>query len=327
MSSDRKQRITSIFHSAIEREGTERRAFLDGACANDEELRREVESLIRSHENADSLMNAPAYERDASLLNDIAQLDQGSFIGRTLGHYRIVRRLGGGGMGEVYLAEDTQLGRRVAVKILPARLTADSSLVARFRQEARAASALNHTNIVTIYEVGEAEGTHFIATEYVDGVTLRERMSRAPLTVAEALDIAAQIAAALSKAHSAGVVHRDIKPENVMLAEEGHAKVLDFGIAKLVEQTRDSATEAPTALKVETSPGSVMGTAHYMSPEQTRALRDVDARTDVWSLGVVVYEMLAGRLPFEGETPSDVMAAILNKEPVLGFLVHVPYGC
>ena len=324
MSSDRKQQITGIFHSAIEREGTERRAFIDGACANDEELRSEVESLIRSHENAGSLMNAPAYERDAGLLD---QMDQGSFIGRTLGHYRIVRRLGGGGMGEVFLAEDTQLGRRVAVKILPHRLTADSTLVARFRQEARAASALNHTNIVTIYEVGESGGTHFIATEYVEGVTLRERMSRTALTVGEVLDVATQIAAALSKAHNAGVVHRDIKPENVMLDEEGHAKVLDFGIAKLVEQTRDSATEAPTALKVETSPGSVMGTAHYMSPEQTRALRDVDARTDVWSLGVVVYEMLAGRLPFEGETPSDVMAAILNKEPVLGFLVHVPYGC
>ena len=311
--SDRKQRITSIFHSAIEREGTERRAFLDGACANDEELRREVESLIRSHENAGSLMDAPAYERDAGLLDEI---DQGSFVGRTLGHYRIVRRLGGGGMGEVFLAEDTQLGRRVAVKILPQRLTADSSLVARFRQEARAASALNHANIVTIYEVGESEGTHFIATEYVEGATLRERMSRTPLTVGEALDIAAQVAAALSKAHGAGVVHRDIKPENVMVDEEGHAKVLDFGIAKLIEQTRESATEAPTALKVETSPGAVMGTAHYMSPEQTRALRDIDARTDVWSLGVVLYEMLAGGLPFEGETPSDVMVAILNKEPL-----------
>jgi eukaryotic-like serine/threonine-protein kinase len=313
MNSGREQRITSIFHLAIEREGTERRAFLDGACANDAELRREVESLIRSHEQAGSLMNAPAYERDASLVDE---MDQGNFIGRTVGHYRIVRRLGGGGMGEVFLAEDTQLGRRVALKILPHRLTADSSLVARFRQEARAASALNHANIVTIYEVGESDGTHFIATEYVEGDTLRERMSRMPLTVGAALDIASQVAAALSKAHGAGVVHRDIKPENVMLNEEGHAKVLDFGIAKLVEQTRESATEAPTALKVETSPGAVMGTAHYMSPEQTRALRDIDARTDVWSLGVVLYEMLAGRLPFEGETPSDVMAAILNKEPL-----------
>jgi serine/threonine protein kinase/Tol biopolymer transport system component len=313
MSSEREQRITSIFHSAIEREGTERRAFLDGACGNDAELRREVESLIRSHEQAGSLMDAPAYERDASL---VGEMDQGNFVGRTLAHYRIVRRLGGGGMGEVFLAEDTQLGRRVAVKILPHRLTSDPSLVARFRQEARAASALNHANIVTIYEVGESEGTHFIATEYVEGVTLREHMSRSPLTVGEVLDIAAQIAAALSKAHGAGVVHRDIKPENVMVDDENHAKVLDFGIAKLVEQSTESANEAPTALKVETRPGAVMGTAHYMSPEQARALRDVDARTDVWSLGVVLYEMLAGRLPFEGETPSDVMVAILNKAPV-----------
>jgi serine/threonine protein kinase/Tol biopolymer transport system component len=312
MSSDREQQITSIFHSAIERERAERRAFLDGACANDEELRREVESLIASHEQAGSLMDMPAYERDARLVDE---MDHGNFVGTTLGRYRIVRQLGAGGMGEVYLAEDMQLGRRVAVKVLPRRLTTDSSLVARFRQEARAASTLNHPNIVTIYEVGESEGTHFIATEYVEGATLRERMSRSVISIGEALDISSQVAEALAKAHGAGVVHRDVKPENVMLDEDGHAKVLDFGIAKLVEQSRAGATEAPTFLKVQTSPGAVMGTAHYMSPEQTRALRDIDARTDVWSLGVVLYEMLAGRLPFEGDTPTDVTSSILNREP------------
>jgi eukaryotic-like serine/threonine-protein kinase len=308
---EREERITTIFHSALEREGAERRAFLDGACAGDEELRREIESLIRSHEEAVSLIESPANERRA----EPPEEDHGNLVGRTLGHYRIARRLGGGGMGEVFLAEDTRLGRRVAIKILPKRLTADSSLVARFRQEARAASTLNHPNIVTIYEVGEADGIHFIATEFVEGETLREHIVLKQLTITEAIDIATQVSSALSKAHQGGVVHRDVKPENIMLDGDGQAKVLDFGIAKLTEQARSITTEAPTVMKVETSPGAVMGTAHYMSPEQARGLRDVDARTDVWSVGVVLYEMLAGRQPFEGASATDVMSAILNREP------------
>jgi eukaryotic-like serine/threonine-protein kinase len=309
---EREQRLTKIFHSALEREGVERRAFLDGACAGDEELRREVESLIRSHEQSGSLMNAAGHQRNADLLEEAGP---GEFVGFTLGHYRIVRRLGSGGMGEVYLAEDTRLGRRVAIKILPRRLITDASLVARFRQEARAASTLNHPNIVTIYEFGEADGIHFIATEFVEGPNLREHIVLQQLTVSEALDIATQVTAALAKAHQGGVVHRDVKPENIMLDTDGHAKVLDFGIAKLMEQARSITTEAPTMMKVETSPGAVMGTAHYMSPEQARGLRDVDARTDVWSVGVVLYEMLTGRQPFEGASATDVMSAILNKEP------------
>jgi eukaryotic-like serine/threonine-protein kinase len=311
MNSDRRKQITSIFHSAIEREGTERRAFLDGACGGDDALRRKVESLISSHENAGSLLDAPAYERGAELL---AGEHQAELPGSKLGRYRIVRLVGAGGMGEVYLAEDTQLGRNLALKLLSRRLTEDPTLVARFRQEARAASTLNHPNIVTIYEVGEFEGTHFIATEFVEGVTLREVIARTPLEISRALDIAMQVASALSKAHGAGVVHRDIKPENVMVDAEGHAKVLDFGIAKLTEQPRADGLEAPTILRVETSPGAVVGTAHYMSPEQARGL-GVDSRTDIFSLGVVLYEMLAGRRPFEGETSTDVMASIINKEP------------
>jgi serine/threonine protein kinase/Tol biopolymer transport system component len=311
MNSDRQRQITSIFHSAIEREGTERRAFLDGACGDDDALRREVESLINSHQNAGSLLDAPAYERGAELLAGEHQAD---LAGTKLGRYRIVRLLGAGGMGEVYFAEDTQLGRNLALKLLSRRLTEDPTLVARFRQEARAASTLNHPNIVTIYEVGEFEGTHFIATEFVEGVTLREVIARHPLEISVALDIAMQVASALSKAHGAGVVHRDIKPENVMVDAEGHAKVLDFGIAKLTEQSSTAGQEAPTILRVETSPGAVVGTAHYMSPEQARGL-GVDSRTDIFSLGVLLYEMLAGRQPFEGETSTDVMAAIIKKEP------------
>ena len=312
MKPERNRQIDEVFQAALARDAAARPVFLDEACAGDPVLRGHVEALLASDESAGSFIEQPAYERGAELLRDWTD---GDFVGRTLSHYRLVRQLGAGGMGVVYLAEDTQLGRRAAVKILPRHLADDASLVSRFRQEARAASALNHPNIVTIYEVGEAEGTHFIATELVEGATLRERMARAPVTVGEAVDIALQVAAALWKAHAAGVVHRDVKPENVMLNEDGHAKVLDFGIAKLVEHARASATEAPTVLKVQTSPGAVMGTAHYMSPEQARALIDVDARTDIFSLGVVLYEMLAGRQPFEGETATDVMASILTNEP------------
>ena len=313
MSSDREQRITSIFHSAIERDGTERRAFLDGACANDAELRREVESLIDAHEQAGSLLNAPAYERGAGL---IESEHGGSLVGRSLGQFRLISLLGAGGMGAVYLAEDTRLGRRAAIKVLPPSFTKNQAQVGRFQQEARVASALNHPNIITVYDINEADGTRYIATEYIEGETLRARIARGAFSLHDALDIAVQIAGALSAAHGAGVVHRDIKPENVMLRPDGYAKVLDFGIAKLTElqsgQSPDA--EAPTRALVKTGQGVVMGTAHYMSPEQARG-HQVDARTDIWSLGVVLYEMATGRVPFEGETPSDCIASILKTDP------------
>jgi len=230
----------------------------------------------------------------------------------TISHYRIIRRLDRGGMGEVYLAEDTRLGRPLALKLLLAEYTRDAARLRRFEQEARAASALNHPNILTIYEVGEAGERHYIATEYVEGETLRRKIKRAPLSVGEAADIAAQAAEALSAAHAAGIVHRDIKPENVMLRPDGYVKVLDFGLAKLVER-RGADGEAETQM-AETNPGAVMGTTWYMSPEQARGLQ-VDARTDVWSLGVVLYEMLAGRPPFVGSTSSHVIVSILEREP------------
>lgn len=237
-----------------------------------------------------------------------------SIVGKQIGHYQVLSRLGRGGMGEVFLAQDTRLGRKVALKLLRSDFTRNEERLRRFRQEAHAASALNHPNILTIHEIGQEDSLHFIATEYVEGKTLREALSGARMTLGQVLDVAAQVAGALAAAHNAGIIHRDIKPENIMVRTDGYVKVLDFGLAKLSEpKTAHSA--APTLVKVETEPGVVMGTFSYMSPEQARGL-DVDARTDIWSLGVMIYEMAVGRQPFEGETASDVMSLILQKEPL-----------
>ncbi len=238
-------------------------------------------------------------------------------IDQTLSHYRITSKLGSGGMGDVYLAEDIgELERTVALKVIPAELAADPQRMQRFVQEARAVSALNHPNILTVFEFGQEGETRFIATEYVEGKTLRQYSNEASLGASEVLDIATQIAAALDAAHGKGVVHRDIKPENVMVRKDGIVKVLDFGLAKLVERERDggAAVDTEAGTLAHTAPGLVMGTVPYMSPEQARGT-EVDARSDVWSLGVVVYEMLSGRKPFEGETNSDRLAAILTAEP------------
>ncbi|MDQ3754584.1 MAG: protein kinase [Acidobacteriota bacterium] len=235
--------------------------------------------------------------------------------GTRLSRYEIRSLLGKGGMGEVYLAHDTELERTVALKLLPAELASDQQRMQRFVQEAKAVSALNHPNILTIHEIGRADSARFIATEFIDGVTLRERMASARLRMSEVIETVTQVASALSAAHTAGIVHRDIKPENIMLRHDGYIKVLDFGLAKLTEQAaarRFSDAEASTL--IETDPGTVMGTSGYMSPEQVRGLA-VDARTDVFSLGVVLYEMVAGRRPFEGATTSDVVVAILEREP------------
>jgi serine/threonine protein kinase len=237
--------------------------------------------------------------------------------GTKIGRYEIRSKIGEGGMGEVYLAQDTKLDRKVALKILPAEVAAHPDRMKRFVQEAKAASALNHPNIITIYEIDESDSGHFIATEFIDGETLREHALKAPLKLAESLDIATQIARALSAAHVAGIVHRDIKPENVMLRQDGIVKVLDFGLAKLTARAPlDSVDgEAPTRPNVNTDPGVVMGTAVYMSPEQARGL-PVDARTDIFSLGIVLYEMVAGCLPFDGSNRNEIMASILSdKEP------------
>ena len=236
--------------------------------------------------------------------------------GTRLGRYEIRSKIGEGGMGEVYLAQDGKLDRKVALKILPVEVAADKERMRRFVQEAKTASALNHPNIITIYEIDQTDSGHFIATEFIDGGTLREKLKRGRMKLDEALDVAQQAAFALTAAHGAAIVHRDIKPENIMVRLDGIVKVLDFGLAKLLEdhQREMIDPEADTRALVLTDPGKVLGTPQYMSPEQARGL-DLDARTDIWSLGVVLYEMVAGRAPFRGETKSHTVVSILESEP------------
>src|SRR5262249_12140641 len=234
--------------------------------------------------------------------------------GTKLGRYEIRSKIGEGGMGEVYIATDTELDRTVAIKILPERLASDQQRLQRFVQEAKAASALNHPHILTIYEIGTVDRSRFIAMEFIDGETLRHRMNNG-LRLLEVLEISSEVASALAAAHAAGIVHRDIKPENVMVRRDGYVKVLDFGLAKLTEAKGSlSDPEAPTRAMVNTGAGTVMGTANYMSPEQAKGVH-VDARTDLWSLGALLYEMTTGHLPFQGETPTETISLILQKEP------------
>ena len=234
--------------------------------------------------------------------------------GDVLAHYRVLSPLGSGGVGQVYLAEDVRLGRRLALKVLSPRARRDEEVLRRFEREARTISALNHPNILTIYDIGHVGGTQFLATEYIDGITLRSLLERGRLDVRRALDIALQVAQALAAAHEAGVIHRDLKPENVMIRPDGFVKVLDFGLAKLTEQASFAAGgDTPTRL-VDTKDGVVMGTFRYMAPEQARG-GELDARADLFALGVLVYEMLAGEPPFTGATAADVVGAILLREP------------
>jgi serine/threonine protein kinase/Tfp pilus assembly protein PilF len=323
MNAERWQQVNDLFHSAVERAPEERAAFLGKACRGDESLCREVKSLLTSHERTENFIELPAFEVAPDLLvGDRA----GALVGELIGHYRIESLIGIGGMGEVYLARDEQLGRKVALKLLPEHLTADETQLSRFKTEARSASALNHPNILTVYEIGTEGNRHFIATEFIEGMTLRASLAGGRMNLHTALEIALQIGSALDAAHGAGVVHRDIKPENIMLRPDGYAKVLDFGIAKLTQQRpaldRD---EVETTRVLQTRPGLVLGTGRYMSPEQARG-QTVDARSDIWSLGVVLYEMVGGIPPFLGETPSDCIASILTTEPppLSGLLPDVP---
>jgi serine/threonine protein kinase/tetratricopeptide (TPR) repeat protein len=315
MKPERWQQIERLYYDALEREPDERAAFLESACGSDESLRLEVASLVAAGDSIGSFMEPPD---DAIAEETLNNTPQRSMIGELLGRYRTVSLIGKGGMGEVYLAEDTTLGRKVALKLLPAPFTKDQVRLRRFEQEARAASALNHPNIITIHEIGRAHNedgiTHYIVTEYVEGETLRQRIEREPLTLSRALDIALQVASALAAAHDAGIAHRDIKPENLMVRPDGLLKVLDFGLAKLTERGSTFNSKAPTAAQVDTDRGTIMGTVRYMSPEQARG-QAVDARTDIFSLGVVLYEVTTGHLPFEGHTPMDMLASILNQEP------------
>jgi len=298
--------IEAVFQSALTQEPAERSAFVDRECAGNEALRKEVADLLAAEEQSRNYLTGSALEITA---DQLAQRRIHSVAGSTVGAYRLQKALGAGGMGEVYLAIDERTNRKVALKLLPDYFSDDPQRVHRFQQEAKAVLALNHPNIVTTYEVGDVDGVSFIATEFIEGETLRQVLAERRLSALEALEIITQIANALTAAHDVGVVHRDIKPENIMLRPDGYVKVLDFGVAKLGGPVT-SLPANPNA----TSPGMLIGTARYMSPEQARGI-DVDGRSDLWSLGVVFYEMLVGRSPFAGSTPSDSIAAILEREP------------
>jgi serine/threonine protein kinase len=321
---ERWQQISRIFKSAISLDDEARAAYVADQCGSDDVLRADVEKLIDSHQRAskDNFIGGVAAEAGAKFLID---RDNTSAPHKTLtegqqfGSYMIVSRLGAGGMGEVYLARDARLDRIVALKVLSEDVTLDKRRMQRFRQEARVASSLNQPNILTVFEFGEVEGLNFLATEFIDGETLRNYISgKNQLRLGEILEISIQVLAALDAAHEAHIVHRDIKPENVMIRSRDRVvKVLDFGLAKVSEKkgstSHEEESEAATAVK--TAPGIIMGTINYMSPEQARG-DAIDERTDIWSTGVMIYEMVAGALPFAGETTSHTIVQILEKDPV-----------
>src|SRR5215510_2201415 len=345
MSPERWEKLNELFHSALERDGDARAAFLAQACDGDDELLHELETMLAHHQQAESFMESPAYAVEAKSI--VADDVSATLIGRTVGSYQVLSELGRGGMGEVYLGFDKELQRKVALKFLHAVLTADKQRLRRFKREARAASALNHPNILTVFEVGEIDNLQFIATEFVEGRTLREIMNLGQMNLEQVIAIAVQICSALSAADAVGIIHRDIKPENIMLRPDGYIKIVDFGLAKLAEEqgsgeceltliksetsaassymspdlclakvarSTEQALASEIATQVMTSPRMVMGTVQYMSPEQASG-RKIDQRTDIFSLGVVLYEMTAGRLPFRGTTAAEIIERIIHAEP------------
>jgi len=301
-------KVKQIFHEALKRNTAERDAFVASACDGDAELKGEVETLLLSLAEARSFLEAPVVNESSG-----ATVSWRLLPGTIVSHFEIIELLGSGGMGEVYLAEDARLKRKVALKILPAEVLGDETRLLRFRREATAVSALNHPNILTIYEFGEHDGLQFFATEFVDGQTLRRRLSDGPIAVNEAVDIASQVAGALEVSHRSGIIHRDIKPENIMIRSDGIVKVLDFGLARQSASVIGGEAES-TILQGFSLPGTIMGTVTYMSPEQVRGM-PVDEKTDIFALGGVLYEMLTGRSPFDGDSTADVIAKIIQIDP------------
>jgi serine/threonine protein kinase len=302
--------VKRIHQSALDKDPSERAAFVRASCGGDETVLREVQSLLLYDVDAASFLERPAMDLARGWSSEP---HEHTLAGRTLSHYQVVSLLGAGGMGEVYLARDPRLDRTVAIKILPGDLAGDPERMQRFEREARAASALNHPNVATIYDVGESDGLHFIVMEHVEGETVAARVAGRALVPAAVVDIAVQAADALDVAHAKGITHRDVKPANLMVTSRGHLKVLDFGVAKmklLDESTRSS----EWILEPETAIGRVIGSGPYMSPEQITG-GDVDPRSDVFSLGVVIYQMATGHLPFSGSTREELMEAILRAAP------------
>jgi eukaryotic-like serine/threonine-protein kinase len=319
---ERWQRIKEIFYSAQDRTPAERSEFLNEVCGDDASMREEVEALLTADAANDNFLTSPAFEFAAGMLAS----ETTEFVaGQTVGRYEILCPLGAGGMGQIYLARDAQLGRNIALKLISQEFATDPRRVVRFEQEARAASALNHPNVCVIHEIGMTEnGRHFIAMEYIQGVTLRDQLAHAPFKLLEALQIAIQVGTALASAHAVGIVHRDIKPENIMLRPDGYVKVVDFGLAKLTEALPEQRRSGDEQTMVRTEPRTLLGTVKYMSPEQLREA-SLDERTDIWSLGIVLYEMLTGATPFDARSPNDSVALILSSAPArLTFPEEVP---
>jgi serine/threonine protein kinase len=313
MDPQRWKQVDNLLQSALAHPPAERAGFLRQACAGDESLEREVLSLMAAHQDAGSFLDRPAMEVAARALADGGNPE---FAGRTVGHYRILEELGHGGMGVVWKARDTRLDRFVAFKVLPAERLTDPESRRRFVHEAKTASALNHPNIVTVYEIGEGEGVDFIAMEFVPGKTLDQLIQRKGLRLADTLDYAIQVADALAAAHSAGIIHRDLKPANLMVNESGVVKVLDFGLAKLAVSrgVTDADLTRTIADEPKTETGMIVGTVSYMSPEQAEG-KKVDARSDIFSFGAVLYEMITGRRAFSGGSVVSILSAILRDEP------------
>jgi serine/threonine protein kinase/tetratricopeptide (TPR) repeat protein len=301
------QNVKDVFHEALRRDPPNRDAYLDKACVGNLDLRIEVESLLISLEEAKSFLEMP-------IVGERPQPNRWQFeCGQSVSHYEIIEPIASGGMGEVYLAKDLKLRRNVALKVLSKEMVANKDRMRRFRREADIISALNHPNIITIFEFDADAGFDLLASEFVNGKTLRETFRRGPMSVCESIDIAIQVASALDAAHKAGVIHRDIKPENIMVREDGYVKVLDFGLAKLAAPGSFAGPNG-TNTRDLSRPGLIMGTVNYMSPEQTRGM-SIDERSDIFSLGVLLHEMLTGEVPFTGETTADVIAAIIQTEP------------